>query len=110
MWRCNWLLIAGLAAGLPAYAETACVSNEKRNTVSLNGTCKLQVVKTIKIIAGTLPSNAGPEQLVDHPYGRHLYVANQDRNMVAVIDIEKCTSLRQVPVGEPPWDVFIAAP
>ena len=61
-------------------------------------------------IVGTLPSSAGSEQLVDHPYGRFLHVANQDRNMVAVIDIEKCTSLRQVPVGEPPWDVFIAAP
>ena len=145
MWRCSWLLMAGLAASLPAYANTACVSNEKSNTVSLNDTCQVQVVKTIRIgqrprglqvtqdkkhilvciggddairtidtatdkIAGTLPSSAGPEQLVDHWYGRHLYVANQDRNMAAVIDIEKCTSLRQVPVGEQPWDVFIAAP
>ena len=41
---------------------------------------------------------------------RLVYVANEDRNMVTVIDIEKCASLRQVPVGEQPWDVFIAAP
>lgn len=75
MWRCSWLLIAGLAASLPAYADTADVSNEKGNTVSLIDTCKLQVVKTIKI--GQRPRGLQP---------------------------------RQVQVGEPPWDVFIAAP
>jgi hypothetical protein len=110
MWRCSWLLIAGLAASLPAYADTACVSSEKSNTVSLIDTCKLQVVKTIKIIVGTLTSSAGPEQLVDHRYGRRLHVAHDDRNMVAVIDIEKCTGLGQVQVGGLPGDVFIAAP
>ena len=110
MWRCSWLLIAGLAASLPAHADTACVSNEKSDTVSLIEPCKLQVVKTIKIIVGTLTSSAGPEQLVDHRYGRRLHVAHDDRNMVAVIDIEKCTGLGQVQVGERPGDVFIAAP
>src|ERR1700722_9356704 len=110
MWRCSWLLIAGLAGRLPASADTACVSSEKSNTVSLIDTCKLQVVKTIKIIVGTLTSSAGPEQLVDHRYGRRLHVAHDDRNMVAVIDIEKCTGLGQVQVGGLPGDVFIAAP
>jgi DNA-binding beta-propeller fold protein YncE len=110
MWRCSWLLIAGLAASLPAYAYTACVSSEKSNTVSLVDTCNLQVVKTIRIIVATLPSGAGPEQLVDHPYGRRLPVAHEDCNMVAVIDIGKCAGLRQMPVGERPGGVFIAAP
>jgi YVTN family beta-propeller protein len=145
MWRCSWLLIAGLAASLPAYADTACVSNEKSDTVSLIEPCKLPVVKTIGTgqrprglqvtqarkhvrvciggddavrtidndtdnIVATLPSGAGPEQLVDHPYGRRLPVAPEDRNMVAAIDIGKCTGFGQVPVGERPGDVFIAAP
>ena len=35
MWRCSWLLIAGLAAILPADADTAYVSNEKSNTNSV---------------------------------------------------------------------------
>jgi YVTN family beta-propeller protein len=48
MWRCSWLLIAGREAGLPAYADTACVANEKGNTVDLIDTCRLQVVKTIR--------------------------------------------------------------
>jgi hypothetical protein len=51
MWRCSWLLIAGLAASLPAYADTACVSNEKSDTVSLIEPCKLPVVKTIRNVA-----------------------------------------------------------
>ena len=111
MWRCSWLLIAGLAASLPAYADTACVSSEKsNNTVGLVDTCNLQVVKTIRIIVATLPSGTGPEQLVGHPYGRRLPVAHEDRNMVAAIDIEKCTRLRQGQVGERSGDVFIAAP
>ena len=110
MWRCSWLLIAGLAASLPAYADPACVPSEKSDTVSLIGTCKLQVVKTIKTIVGTLTSGAGPEPRVDHPYGRRLPVAHDDRNMVAVIGIEKGTGLGQVPVGGRPRDVFIAAP
>ncbi len=78
MWRCSWLLIAGLAASLPAHADTACVSNENSDTVSLIELCKLLVVKTI----GT----------------------------VAAIGIGTCTGLGQVPVGERPGDVFIAAP
>ena len=145
MWRCSWLLIAGLAAILPAHADTAYVSNEKSNTISVIDTDKLQVVKTIKVgqrprgvlvtkdkkhilvciggddaiqmidtntdkVVGALPSGADPEQLVDHPYGRLLYVANEDSNMVTVIDVEKRTRLGQVQVGEQPWGVFIAAP
>ena len=51
MWRCSWLLMAGLAASLPAHADTACASNEKSNTVSLNDTCRLQSVKTIRTVA-----------------------------------------------------------
>ena len=78
MWRCSWLLIAGLAASLPAYADTACVSSEKSDTVSPIEPCKLPVVKTIRT--------------------------------VAAIGIGKCNGFGQVPVGERPEDVFIAAP
>ena len=37
MWRCSWLLIAGLAAIPPAHADadTAYVPSEKRNTNSV---------------------------------------------------------------------------
>ena len=78
MWRCSWLLIAGLAASLPAYADTACVPSGKSDTVSLIEPCKRQVVRTIRT--------------------------------VAAIGIGTCTGLGQVPVGERPGDVFIAAP
>ena len=95
MWRCSWLLIAGLAAILPAYADadTACVPNGKSNTISVIDTDKLRVVKTIEV--GQRP--------------RRILVT-EDKEHFSVIDVASLEVVRTIQVDEQPWGVFIAAP
>jgi YVTN family beta-propeller protein len=94
MWRCSWLLIAGLVAILPAHADadTAYVSNWKSNTISAIDTDKLQVVKTIEV-------GQRPHALVPR-------TRSASRSLMS----QAWKSSRQVQAGEQPWDVFIAAP
>ena len=95
MWRCSWLLIAGLAAILPAHvdAATACVSSEKSNTISVIDTDKLQVVKTIEV--GQRPRGI---------------LVTEDKKHFPVIDVASLEVVRTIQVDEQPWGVFIAAP
>jgi len=95
MWRCSWLLIAGLVAILPAHADadTAYVSNWKSNTISAIDTDKLQVVKTIEV--GQRP---------------HGTLVTEDKKRFPVIDVASLEVVKTIQVDEQPWGVFIAAP
>lgn len=50
----------------------------------------------------TLPSGPDPELFILHPSGNPLYVANEDDNLVTVVDTEKHSVLAEVPVGVEP--------
>jgi YVTN family beta-propeller protein len=97
MWRCSWLLIAGLAAILPAHADadadTAYVSNWKNNTICVIDTDKLQVVKTIEV--GQRPRGI---------------LVTDDKKHLPVIDVASLEVVKTIQVGEQPSAVFIAAP
>ena len=58
---------------------------------------------------GALPSGRDQETLVDHPNGRLVHVANEDDNMVMIIDIEKGIRLGQVQVGVAPEGLDISS-
>src|SRR3546814_14434846 len=49
-----------------------------------------------------------PELFVLHPEGTPLYIANEDDNMVTVVDVEKGTVLAEVPVGVEPEGMGIS--
>jgi PQQ-dependent catabolism-associated beta-propeller protein len=49
-----------------------------------------------------LPSGSDPERAVLHPDGRRLFVANEDDNMVTVVDVERGVVLQEIPVGVEP--------
>src|SRR3546814_6139261 len=53
-------------------------------------------------IVGTLPSGPDPELLVISPDGKRLYAANEDDNLVTVIDLESGTAVAEIPVGVEP--------
>ena len=95
MWRCSWLLIAGLAAILPAHADadTAYVSNWKSNTISVIDTDKLQVVKTIEV--GQRPRGI---------------LVTEGKKHFPVLDGASLEVVKMIQVGEQPSAVFIAAP
>ena len=95
MWRCSWLLVAGLAAILPAHADAdrACVANWKSNTISVIDTDKLQVVKTIEV--GQRPRGI---------------LVTEEKKHFPVIDVASLKVVKTIQVGEQPWGVFIAEP
>ena len=51
---------------------------------------------------GNLPSGPDPELLVLSPDDALIYVANEDDNMVTVVDIASKTALTEIPVGVEP--------
>ena len=55
-------------------------------------TCRSIDAKTLEIVK-TLPSGPDPELLMLHPVGNPLYIANEDDNLVTVVDIETGKSL-----------------
>ncbi len=50
----------------------------------------------------SLPSGPDPELLILHPNGKTLYVANEDDNLVTVVDIETNKIISDIPVGVEP--------
>ena len=50
----------------------------------------------------SLPSGPDPELFVLHPSGNPLYIANEDDNLVTVVDVETRQVLAEVPVGVEP--------
>ncbi len=50
----------------------------------------------------TLPSGPDPELLILHPSGNPLYVANEDDNLVTVVDINTGKVITDIPVGVEP--------
>src|SRR3546814_17328139 len=53
-------------------------------------------------IVRTLPSGPDPELFVLHPSGNPLYIANEDDNMVTVLDVERGIAVTEIPVGVEP--------
>ena len=49
-----------------------------------------------------------PELFILHPSGNPLYIANEDDNLVTVIDLEKNKVLAEVPVGVEPEGMGIS--
>ncbi|RMJ20367.1 hypothetical protein PHISP_08763, partial [Aspergillus sp. HF37] len=47
----------------------------------------------------TLPSGPDPELFVLHPSGNPLFIANEDDNIVTVVDTKTHQMLAEVPVG-----------
>ncbi len=56
----------------------------------------------------TLPSGQDPELFVLHPSGNPLYIANEDDNLVTVVDIEQGKVLAEIPVGVEPEGMGIS--
>ncbi len=50
----------------------------------------------------SLPSGPDPELFVLHPSGNPLYIANEDDNLVTVIDTESHSVVAKMPVGVEP--------
>ena len=55
-----------------------------------------------------LPAGSDPELAALHPDGRRLFVANEDDNMVTVVDVERGVVLREIPVGVEPEGMGIS--
>src|SRR3546814_12385205 len=53
-------------------------------------------------VVDTLPSGPDPELLVISPDGTRLYVANEDDNMVTVVDLKSGEAIAEIPVGVEP--------
>src|SRR5690606_30920157 len=63
--------------------------------------------KTLELVK-TLPSGPDPELFILHPTGNPLYIANEDDNLVTVVDIEKGSVLAEIPVGVEPEGMGIS--
>ena len=55
-----------------------------------------------------MPSGPDPELFVLHPSGNPLYIANEDDNLVTVVDIETDKVLAEIPVGVEPEGMGIS--
>ena len=55
-----------------------------------------------------LPAGSDPELAALHPDGRRLFVANEDDNMVTVVDVERGVVLREISVGVEPEGLGIS--
>ena len=55
-----------------------------------------------------LPSGPDPELFVVSPDGALIYVANEDDNMVTVVDVASRTALTEIPVGVEPEGMGIS--
>src|SRR5512145_1494344 len=118
-----------------ALAYTVYVSNEKGNSITVIDSDTLEVKETIRVgqrprgimltkdgrsllicasdddtneIVGDLPSGPDPELLNIHPSGNPVYIANEDDNLVTVIDLDTREVLAQIPVGVEPEGVGIS--
>ena len=62
---------------------------------------------TLKVVR-TLQSGPDPELFILHPSGNPLYVANEDDNLVTVLDVEQNKIIAEVPVGVEPEGMGIS--
>ena len=59
-------------------------------------------------VVDRLPSGPDPELMALHPDGHHLYIANEDDNMVTVLDIDSKKVLNEIQVGVEPEGMGIS--
>ena len=59
-------------------------------------------------IVRTLPSGADPEYFALDPTGKLLYVANEDDNLVTIVDIDRGAVVTEIPVGVEPEGMGIS--
>ena len=62
-----------------------------------------------KQIVGTLPSGPDPELFVLHPSGNPLYIANEDDNLVTVVDINEKKVLAENTMDSSVYSTVITA-
>ena len=62
---------------------------------------KVYDAKTLEFVK-SLPSGPDPELLTLHPDGKRLYIANEDDNLVTVVDINTGKVITEIPVGVEP--------
>ena len=88
---------SGRAASICPTTTSGCSSARATTTPS-----RSIDTKTYELVK-TLPSGPDPELFVLHPSGNPLYVANEDDNLVTVVDINYAArSSRDIPVGVEP--------
>ena len=73
-------------------------SEEKNAVLELTHNWDTKTYELVK----TLPSGPDPELLILHPDGNPLYIANEDDNIVTVVEINKGSVLTDIPVGVEP--------
>jgi PQQ-dependent catabolism-associated beta-propeller protein len=59
-------------------------------------------------MTGKLPSGEDPERFVVHPDGKRLFVANENDNVVSVLDIEKRKVVEEIQVGVEPEGMAVS--
>ena len=81
---------------------SCCTSARAKTTPS-------QILDTATLeIVGELPSGPDPEVIVISPDGATLYAANEDDNLVTVIDVKSRAVLSEIPVGVEPEGMAVS--
>ena len=91
-----------LAFALPASAQTAYVTNEKDNTLSVIDVKSMQVTETIKV-------GRQPRGLLLSPDNNRLYICASSDDTIQVFDIAQHKVIHNLPSGEDP-ETFALTP
>src|SRR3972149_1840839 len=111
-------------AAHPAAAYTVYISNEKGNSITVLDSVTLEVKETIPVgqrprgiiltnddkylLICALPSGPDPELLDLHPSDSPVYIANEDDNLLTVIDLADKKVVAEVEVGVEPEGVGVS--
>ena len=93
------VLVAIVAAAVPAAASSLYITNTKGDSVSIIDTTTLEVTGTIKLGAGK------PNRIVFHPDGKTAWVVYDKSHDLGIIDAEAKKLLKRVKIGGNPYNL-----